>query len=63
MPRPDNHGGTKDADDGWALTRDGSFSLAFDARIARHSCGTRTSSPGIEVGTNRRHEGQVLNFS
>ena len=63
MPRPDNHGGTKDADDGWALTRDGSFGLAFDAKIARHACGAGTSSPGIEVGTYRRHERQVLNLS
>jgi len=63
MLRADNHGWTKDAHDGWALSLNGRFSLAFDARIARHSRSTGTSSLGSYVGAHSRHKCQVLNFS
>ena len=63
MPRADDHGGTKDADYRWALTRHGRFGLAFDAKVARHACGTGPSRLGIGVGTDRRHEREVLNLA
>ena len=63
MPRSDNHGGTKDADYRWALTSPGRLGLAFDAKVARHASGTRPGSLGIDVGTYRRHERQVLNLA
>lgn len=63
MPRPENHGGTKDTDDGRALARYGSFGLAFDAQVARHACRAGTRRPGIDVGTYRRHERQMLHLA
>ena len=63
MPRSDDHGRAKDAHYRWALSSHGRLGLAFDAKVARHACGTGPSRLGIGVGTDRRHEREMLNLA